>query len=90
MGTEDWLPAGTMAIPRSEKISNVVYERQEELREAALRKFKFLKDAPLEWAYTNAVYPDDAPRPLELKAPSEDIAVNWFERLISPINPNNT
>ncbi|KAG5188321.1 hypothetical protein JKP88DRAFT_234329 [Tribonema minus] len=85
-GDQDWVPAGTMAVPRTEKVANAVFEQQEALLSGLYRVFPKLKGEELEYGSNLKLYPDEAVKVLEPKEKSDDMIKNWFESLLSPIN----
>lgn len=87
-GDSDWVPAGTMAVPRAEKIQNAVFEQQQALLKGVFRIFKKLESEKdnLEYGYNLKIYPDEPVKILEPVKRSEDAVKNWFESLLSPIN----
>eukprot|EP00953_Heterococcus_sp_UTEX-ZZ885_P032474 16963-Heterococcus_DN1.PRE.3 len=88
-GDDDWIPAGTMAVPRTEKVANAVFEQEEALMKGVLRLFPKLKDAELEYGHNLKMYPDEPVKVLVPQAKSEDVIKNWFEGLLSPLNTSD-
>eukprot|EP00638_Chattonella_subsalsa_P007172 CAMPEP_0117762232 /NCGR_PEP_ID=MMETSP0947-20121206/17804_1 /TAXON_ID=44440 /ORGANISM="Chattonella subsalsa, Strain CCMP2191" /LENGTH=191 /DNA_ID=CAMNT_0005583477 /DNA_START=59 /DNA_END=631 /DNA_ORIENTATION=+ len=59
-GTEQWFPVGAMAIPRTAKVGDVIYNSEENLKKGAFRIFPNLESAEvLEYGYNLKVFPDD-------------------------------
>ncbi|CAM9764165.1 unnamed protein product [Chrysoparadoxa australica] len=85
-GEEDWVPSGSMAVPRGVQLWSAVMEQEESLKAGAFRMFPRLKDADLEYAYNLKVYPDEPPKLIEKKEVSENQAVRFFEGLLNPLN----
>ncbi|CAN0036134.1 unnamed protein product, partial [Laminaria digitata] len=65
-GTEDYLPAGVMAVPRSQQVSEAVFEQEENLKNAAFTFYDKLKAFDeFEYGYTlKKMFPDDPTYPL--------------------------
>lgn len=86
-GTEDYLPAGVMAVPRSQQVSEAVFEQEENLKNAAFTFYDKLKAFDeFEYGYTLKMFPDDPITPIEKRAPSTNPVANFFSGLLSPVN----
>ncbi|CAM9445211.1 unnamed protein product [Scytosiphon promiscuus] len=86
-GTEDYLPAGVMAVPRSQQVSEAIFEQEENLKKAAFRVYDKLEAfEEFEYGYTLKMFPDDPVTPIEKRAPSTNPIGKFFEGLLSPVN----
>mmetsp|Transcript_2700 Transcript_2700/g.4033 ORF Transcript_2700/g.4033 Transcript_2700/m.4033 type:complete len:129 (-) Transcript_2700:125-511(-) len=83
----DWVPAGTMAVPRTEKLSNAIFEQRENLLTGVFRTFPKLEGEDLEFGSNLKIYPDEPVKVISPEEKSSDLIKNWFESLISPLNP---
>ncbi|CAN0029395.1 unnamed protein product [Ectocarpus sp. 6 AP-2014] len=86
-GTDDYLPAGVMAVPRSQQVSEAIFEQEENLKKAAFRVYdKLAAYDEFEYGYTLKMFPDDPVTPIEKRAPSTNPVGKFFEGLLSPVN----
>lgn len=74
-GQSGWLPAGVMAVDRSNKIGQAIYQNEAELREGAFRLYPRLRkqQANLEYGYQLKQYPDE---PIALAEPPKPVMPN--------------
>ncbi|CAM9568109.1 unnamed protein product [Phaeothamnion confervicola] len=89
VGTDQFVPAGTMAVPRSVQLADAVFEQEENLRKGLKRTFAKIADVPLEFGYNLKCYPDEEIRLLERREATTDPVVRFFEGLLSPLNTND-
>lgn len=91
-GSDDssWLPCGSIAVPRSEQVSNAIYSNEEPLKSGIVRQYPKLRgsESEFEFGYNLKVYPDD---PVEVAQktgprPTGMSVGNWINTLLSPID----
>ncbi|MBE9126522.1 MULTISPECIES: HHL1-like protein [unclassified Coleofasciculus] len=60
-GQQNWLPAGSMAVNRSNQINRALFEQEEELRKGAFRLFPKLRkqQSQLEYGYRLKEFNDE-------------------------------
>jgi len=96
---EEWVPVGSMTIPRNVPVANAVFEVEEELLKGTFKLYPKLKafvsvrgDSKIfQYGYTLKAFPDEPIKPLERPDPNKDKGGNFFSNWLSTItNPIDT
>lgn len=96
----EWVPVGSMTIPRDVKVSKAVYEVEAELLKGTFKLFPKLKlyyqtkseetkANAFEYGYILKQFPDEEIKVIirdEDKASKKNFFSNWLERLTNPID----
>eukprot|EP00188_Purpureofilum_apyrenoidigerum_P000743 Plantae.Rhodophyta-Purpureofilum_apyrenoidigerum.ctg13553.p1 GENE.Plantae.Rhodophyta-Purpureofilum_apyrenoidigerum.ctg13553~~Plantae.Rhodophyta-Purpureofilum_apyrenoidigerum.ctg13553.p1 ORF type:complete len:177 (-),score=40.84 Plantae.Rhodophyta-Purpureofilum_apyrenoidigerum.ctg13553:844-1374(-) len=88
-GEEQWFPVGSLAVDRSSKISQAIFENEDALWQGARRQYPKLagKEAETEIGYKLAAFPDEEVRIAERPSPGGDgIIKSFFDKLLNPLN----
>lgn len=80
---KNWFPVGVLAVNRSNKINQAIFENEAALRQGALRLFPILKkyQSQLEYGYRLKEFPDE---PIQLAAP-QATATNLVQSTIAQL-----
>ena len=90
-GSEDtnWMPCGSIAVPRGAQVSDAVFANEDGLKAAITRTYPKLKgmEQEFEFGYNLKVYPDD-PVEVAMKTKRSDgpSLGNWISNLLSPVD----
>mmetsp|Transcript_2243 Transcript_2243/g.6698 ORF Transcript_2243/g.6698 Transcript_2243/m.6698 type:complete len:172 (-) Transcript_2243:1414-1929(-) len=90
-GEDEWFPVGSLAVDRSSKIAQAIYENEEALWKGARRQYPKLagKEEETEIGYKLAAFPDEEVRIAERPSPGGDgLLKSFFDRLLNPLNTN--
>ena len=93
----DWVPVGSMTIPRDTKVGKAVYEVEDELLKGTLRIFPKLKayyetrkdkGDCFEYGWCLKAFPDEEIRLVEKEAIQEETGFfkNWLNRITNPMD----
>lgn len=90
-GSDDqqWLPCGSIAVPRSAQVSDAIFANEEALKVSIVRTFPKLRgyEAEFEYGFNLRIYPDDPVEVARKVTRSEGWTVgNWISNLLSPID----
>lgn len=103
-GTEaEWLPVGSMTIPRDQKVSHAVYEVEEELLKGAFKLFPKLRafhrqrldngeKEVFEYGYCLKAFPDEPIVLIEREKEKKEegnFFTNWLSRLTDPVDTSS-
>mmetsp|Transcript_32817 Transcript_32817/g.47375 ORF Transcript_32817/g.47375 Transcript_32817/m.47375 type:complete len:212 (-) Transcript_32817:193-828(-) len=96
-GTEvEWVPVGSMTIPRDTKVSTAVFEVEEELLKGTFKLYPKLKafydvrkdkDGIFEYGYCLKAFPDEPIRVIEKEVVEEkNFFTSWLGKITNPID----
>jgi len=102
-GTEDeWVPVGSMTIPRNVKVEKAVFEVEKELLQGTFKLYPKLKafstvrgEDPLlfEYGYTLKAFPDEPIKLLQRDDPAQagggNFLTNWLTSITNPIDTSS-
>ncbi|KAA8492411.1 hypothetical protein FVE85_7918 [Porphyridium purpureum] len=87
---KNWYPVGSLAVDRSSKIEEAIYENEDALLKGAFRLFpKLQKAGPLEYGFQLKEFPDEPVRLAEKPSASSNMFKDFFDKLLSPLNLDN-
>jgi len=91
-GSKQWLPVGSMAIPRTSKPGDVIYNSEENLKRGAFELFPSLEKAEcLEYGYNLKIYPDEEIRLAEKSnVANSNILVEWLNSIMNPLDSSSS
>eukprot|EP00549_Striatella_unipunctata_P025540 CAMPEP_0118702962 /NCGR_PEP_ID=MMETSP0800-20121206/18239_1 /TAXON_ID=210618 ORGANISM="Striatella unipunctata, Strain CCMP2910" /NCGR_SAMPLE_ID=MMETSP0800 /ASSEMBLY_ACC=CAM_ASM_000638 /LENGTH=154 /DNA_ID=CAMNT_0006604335 /DNA_START=158 /DNA_END=622 /DNA_ORIENTATION=+ len=91
---EQWLPCGSVAVPRGKQVSDAIFANRENMEIAIVRSFPQLDglEREFEYGYQLSIFPDD---PIEIankrkNANDDGFSIGgWISNLLSPIDDSN-
>jgi hypothetical protein len=98
---EEWVPVGSMTIPRDTKVSKAVYEVEAELLKGTFKLYPKLKafsdtrngkEGLFEYGYCMKAFPDEpivVIKREDIAASNGNFFTNWLSKMTSPIDTDD-
>ena len=93
-GSEDtnWMPSGSIAVPRGAQVSDAVFANEDGLKAAIVRTYPKLEgqEQEFEFGFNLKMYPDDPVEVASKTNRSDGPSLgNWISNLLSPVDTSN-
>lgn len=98
----EWVPVGSMTIPRNVQVEKAVFEVEQDLLKGTFKLYPKLKafvsvrgdDKIFEYGYTLKAFPDEPIKPLKRPDPTKEnqkggFLANWLSSITNPIDTSS-